>query len=260
MIQFVPPDPKQHTPKGAVGSDLPSQSNVPVHMTPPGAPMRAPAQAPAANPEPQAPPADKPLPSPQVVFEKLCKHVIGQDEVKKTLSVGVFNHYLRLQHHAAKMKPKRPEVLLSNSLNPQEEHKDDTPTVVVDKTNVMVLGPTGSGKTLMARTLASILDVPLAIADATSLTEAGYVGDNVETILQKLFQAALGDISQAERGIVYIDEIDKLAHSIGSSERDVSGKGVQQSLLKIVEGAKVLARCWCGYYSDVTFGGRSMCR
>lgn len=156
------------------------------------------------------------LPTPQKIVEFLDSHIIGQEEAKKVLAVALYNHYKRIEH-----------PVYNN--------------VELEKSNILLLGPTGSGKTLLAKSLARILSVPFAVADATALTEAGYVGEDVESILSRLLAAANYDIELAQRGIVYIDEIDKVARKSESSTmgRDVSGEGVQQGLLKILEGSEV---------------------
>ena len=163
----------------------------------------------------------KDIPAPHKIKARLDEYVIGQEQAKKVISVAVYNHYKR--------------VFTQMGGNGQEEDDD----VRIEKSNIMLIGPTGSGKTFLVKTLAKLLDVPLAIADATSLTEAGYIGDDIESVVSKLLAAADNDVEKAERGIIFIDEIDKIAKKKDTNTRDVSGESVQQELLKLLEGSQV---------------------
>ncbi len=189
-----------------------------------GAEVLSEAEAKDPSPAKRNPVAPGKVPSPREIVAYLDQYVIGQDRAKKVLSVAVYNHYKRV---------------FGNSTNQTQHDTSAHADVELTKSNVMLIGPTGSGKTLLAQTLARLLDVPFTIGDATSLTEAGYVGEDVESILVGLMQAADWDADRAAFGIVYIDEIDKIARKTGdnpSITRDVSGEGVQQALLKIIEG------------------------
>ncbi len=165
------------------------------------------------------------IPAPHKIKEMLDQYVIGQDQAKKYMSVAVYNHYKRIA---------------SEQENEQTYGTaEDLDGVNIEKSNMLMIGPTGSGKTYLVRTLARILDVPLAITDATSLTEAGYIGDDIESVISKLLAAADNDVDRAEQGIVFIDEIDKLAKKTNSHSRDVSGEAVQQGMLKLLEGSEI---------------------
>ncbi len=157
------------------------------------------------------------IPAPHQIKHRLDEYVVGQEQAKKVMSVAVYNHYKR--------------ALLGN--------RDESDEITIEKSNILMVGPTGSGKTYLVKTLARLLDVPLAIADATSLTEAGYIGDDIESVVSKLLAAADNDVEKAERGIIFIDEIDKIAKKQQTNTRDVSGESVQQELLKLLEGSIV---------------------
>ena len=163
----------------------------------------------------------KDIPAPHIIKARLDDYVIGQERAKKVISVGVYNHYKRVWDNEST----------------KDKAQDDG--VEIEKSNILMIGPTGSGKTYLVKTLAKLLKVPLAIADATALTEAGYIGDDIESVISKLLSAAGNDVKKAQRGIVFIDEIDKLAKKKNATTRDISGESVQQGLLKLLEGSKV---------------------
>ena len=165
----------------------------------------------------------KDIPAPHIIKSRLDEYVIGQEKAKKVVAVAVYNHYKR--------------AFLDNK--PAQGDAAQDGEIVIEKSNILMIGPTGSGKTYLVKTLARLLDVPLAIADATSLTEAGYIGDDIESVVSKLLAAADNDVERAERGIIFIDEIDKIAKKRNANQRDVSGEAVQQGLLKLLEGSDV---------------------
>lgn len=166
----------------------------------------------------------KDIPAPHIIKQQLDEYVIGQERAKKVISVAVYNHYKRVY---------------AEDMRTAENEKAVPDDVRIEKSNILMIGPTGSGKTYLVKTLAKLLDVPLAIADATSLTEAGYIGDDIESVVSKLLAAAGNDVQRAEHGIIFIDEIDKIAKKKETNTRDVSGESVQQELLKLLEGSNV---------------------
>lgn len=165
----------------------------------------------------------KDIPAPHIIKSRLDEYVIGQEKAKKVVAVAVYNHYKR--------------AFLDNK--PAQGDAAQDGEIVIEKSNILMIGPTGSGKTYLVKTLARLLDVPLAIADATSLTEAGYIGDDIESVVSKLLAAADNDVERAQRGIIFIDEIDKIAKKKNTNQRDVSGEAVQQGMLKLLEGSEV---------------------
>lgn len=175
----------------------------------------------------------KKVPAPHILKARLDKYVIGQDHAKKVLSVAVYNHYKRIAEEQ-KIKDQQEEQKKLKIPDPNAESP-----VEIDKSNILMIGPTGSGKTYLVQTLAKMLDVPLAITDATSLTEAGYIGDDIESVVSKLLAAAGNNVEKAEHGIIFVDEIDKIAKKRNMNQRDVSGEAVQQGMLKLLEGSEV---------------------
>ena len=169
----------------------------------------------------------KDIPAPHKIKSRLDEYVVGQERAKKVVSVAVYNHYKRVYAESMKRMGKNMSV------------EDGQEEISIEKSNILMIGPTGSGKTYLVRTLARLLNVPLAIADATSLTEAGYIGDDIESVVSKLLAAAGNDVERAEHGIIFIDEIDKIAKKRETNTRDVSGESVQQELLKLLEGSRV---------------------
>ena len=169
----------------------------------------------------------KTIPAPHIIKKKLDQYVIGQDHAKKVLSVAVYNHYKRIIEEEKIEKESAERENAASSM------------VEIEKSNVLMIGPTGCGKTYLVQTLARMLDVPLAITDATSLTEAGYIGDDIESVVSKLLAAADNDVEKAEHGIIFIDEIDKIAKKKNTNQRDVSGEAVQQGMLKLLEGSEI---------------------